>query len=245
MANDLQLPSLSPDIRLFGKVNEAMLTEFFRQQAQAQPDKPIVMELSTSGGDADIGRRIAQEVRMWRAGGRDAFFLGKTYVYSAGITVMSSFPRTHRFLTADCELLVHERKIKKELHLVGALRGCLAMVNDVLAEIEPGQRLEREGFEALVQGTSLSVEDVLAKVCHKDWYLTARQALAIELVEGEAVLVGRDGKLFAGVLRAQRVPQGDVEQALREADCDLADMKCAFLEADGKISILKDSGGGT
>lgn len=62
-----------------------------------------------------------------------------------------------------------------------------------------------------------------------------------QLVEGEPVLVGRDGKLFAGVLRAHRVPQGDVEEALREADCDLADMKCAFLEADGKISILKDS----
>ena len=184
MEHSLQLPSLSPDIRLFGKVDEAMLREFFRQQAAAQPDKPIVMELSTSGGDADIGRRIAQEVKMWQARGGDVFFLGKTYVYSAGITVMSSFPRTHRFLSADCELLVHERKIKKELHLEGALRGCLAMVNDVLAEIESGQRLEREGFEALVQGTSLRVEDVLAKVCHKDWYLTAGQALTIGLIGG-------------------------------------------------------------
>jgi ATP-dependent protease ClpP protease subunit len=184
MGNDLRLPSLSPGIRLYGKVNEAMLTEFFRQQAAAQPDKPIVMELSTSGGDADIGRRIAQEVKMLRAGSHEVFFLGKTFVYSAGITVMSSFPRTHRFLTADCELLVHERKMQKDLHLEGALRGCLSVVNDVLAEIESGQRLEREGFEALVHGSSLSVEDVLAKVCHKDWYLTARQALEIGLIGG-------------------------------------------------------------
>ncbi len=184
MENNIQLPSLSPDIRLFGQVNEAMLSEFFRQQADVQSKQPIVMELSTSGGDADIGRRIAQEVRMWRACGQEIFFLGKTFVYSAGITVMSSFPRTHRFLTADCELLVHERKMKKELHLEGALRGCLSAVNDVLAEIESGQRLERDGFQELVQGTSLSLEDVLAKVCNKDWYLTAKQALETRIVGG-------------------------------------------------------------
>jgi ATP-dependent protease ClpP protease subunit len=184
MTNDIQLPSLAPDIRLFGKVDEAMLSEFFRQQAAVQPNKSIVIELSTSGGDADIGRRIAQEVKMWRAGGLEVFFLGKTYVYSAGITVMSSFPRTHRFLTADCELLIHERKMKKELHLEGALRGSLSAVNDVLAEIESGQRLERDGFQELVQDTMLNVDNVLAKVYNKDWYLTAKEALEVGLIGG-------------------------------------------------------------
>ena len=33
------------------------------------------------------------------------------------------------------------------------------------------------------------------------------------------------------------------ERALREADCDLKDMKYAFLEADGGISVLKESSG--
>ena len=58
--------------------------------------------------------------------------------------------------------------MKKELHLESALRGCLSAVNDVLAEIESGQRLERDGFQELVQGTSLSLDDVFAKVCNKD-----------------------------------------------------------------------------
>lgn len=98
------------------------------------------------------------------------------------ITVMSSFPRTHCFLTADCELLIHERKMKKHLHLEGALRVGLAAVHDVLAQIESGQRLEREGFQELVQGTSLSVEDVLDKVYNKDCYLTAKQALEAGLI---------------------------------------------------------------
>ena len=36
-----------------------------------------------------------------------------------------------------------------------------------------------------------------------------------------------------------------MERALRENDCDLKDMKFAFLEADGGISILKESKGDT
>jgi ATP-dependent protease ClpP protease subunit len=184
MTSAIQLPSLSPDIRLFGKVDEPMLSEFFRQQAEVSSGKPLVIELSTSGGNADIGRRIAQEVRLWQNSGIEVFFLGKTYVFSAGITIMSAFPLSHRFLTADCELLIHERKMKKDLHLEGALRGCLSAVNDVLAEIESGQRLEREGFAQLVAGTRLSAKDIEDKVYNKDWYMSAKEALDIGLVAG-------------------------------------------------------------
>ena len=180
-----QLPSLSPDIRLFGEVSESMLTEFFRQQAQAHPSDAIVLELSTSGGDADVGRRIAEEIRLWREQqNQELFFLGKTYVYSAGITIMSAFPQSHRFLTQDCELLIHERKLKKDIHLDGALRGCMSAVNDVLAQIESGQRLEKQGFEQLVKGSSLSVQTLVDKVYTKDWYLTAHEALQLGLVRG-------------------------------------------------------------
>lgn len=180
-----RLPSLKADIRLFGPVNQHMLGEFFRQQSEVPPNKPIVFELSTSGGDADIGRRIGEELRLWQENeDREVYFFGKTYVYSAGITIMSSVRRDHRFLTKDCELLVHERKLKKDLHLEGALRGCRAAVHDVLAEIDSGQRLEREGFAQLVRGTSLTVDDVERRVLDKDWYLTAAEALEIGIVAG-------------------------------------------------------------
>lgn len=72
---------------------------------------------------------------------------------------------------------------------------------------------------------------------------TARSAKLQNLVEGSPVLIGRDGELFKAVLKKNHVPLVDVERSLREADCDLADMKFAFLEADGGISILKDSKG--
>jgi uncharacterized membrane protein YcaP (DUF421 family) len=73
--------------------------------------------------------------------------------------------------------------------------------------------------------------------------VTARSTRLQALAEGEPVLIGRDGRIHARTLRQHHVPMLDVERALREADCDLKDMKCAFLEADGGISVLKKSSG--
>lgn len=179
------LPSLSPTIRLFGPVNENMLSEFFRQQSEAKSKDPAIFELSTSGGEAEAGRRIAQELRLWQEGGTPVYFLGKSYVFSAGITIMAAVPPDRRFLTRDCELLIHERKMTRQLALDGSLRSCQAKINDVLAEIESGQRLEREGFAQLVQGcSSLTVEEVERKVLERDWYLNAQEAARIGLVAG-------------------------------------------------------------
>lgn len=185
MRDSPRIPRLAPDLRLYGAVSATMLTEFFRQQVEAPQDGPLVLELSSNGGDADLGRRIAQELRLWQEKeGREVWFLGKTYVFSAGVTIMSAIPRQRRFLTEDCEVLIHERKMKKDIHLDGALRGCRTAIQDVLAEIESGQRLERDGFAQLVKGTELTVEEIEKRVMNKDWYLSATQALEIGLVGG-------------------------------------------------------------
>lgn len=178
------LPTLKPAIRLFGQVGENMLSEFFRQQSETGDARKVVLELSTPGGDADIGRRIADELRLWQASGTTIYFLGKTYIYSAGVTVMSAIPPPRRFLTCGTEILIHERKMKKDIHLEGALRSCRTLVNDALAEIESGQRLEREGFSRLVEGTTLTVDDIEKRVLDKDWYLTAAEAVDLGLVAG-------------------------------------------------------------
>jgi ATP-dependent protease ClpP protease subunit len=185
MNKDIRLPKLKPDLRLFGAVDESMLSEFFRQQEEAPAEGPIVLELSSNGGDADLGRRIAQELRLWQDDdGREVWFLGKTYVFSAGVTIMAAIPRERRFLTRDCEVLIHERKMQRDIHLDGALRGCRTAVQDVLAEIESGQRLEREGFARLVDGTQLTVDEIEKRVMERDWYLPAPEALRIGLVAG-------------------------------------------------------------
>lgn len=93
------------------------------------------------------------------------------------------------------------------------------------------------GDESLVGGLIVVVTLVILNVAIA--FVTARSRKAAEIVEGSAVLLGRDGQLFKEVLRRNHIADSDVEQALREADCPLKQMKYAFLEADGKITILQ------
>jgi uncharacterized membrane protein YcaP (DUF421 family) len=71
--------------------------------------------------------------------------------------------------------------------------------------------------------------------------VTARSHRAQAFVEGRPILIGSNGELFLDIIKKNHVPIEDVERALREADCDLKDMRFCFLEADGQISILKNS----
>ncbi len=68
--------------------------------------------------------------------------------------------------------------------------------------------------------------------------ITSRSPRADAFVQGQPVLIGRDGVLFREVLRRERVGVSDVERALRAAQCEMQDMAMAVLEADGDISIL-------
>lgn len=70
-------------------------------------------------------------------------------------------------------------------------------------------------------------------------WLTSHSARVEELVEGREVLLGRDGVLYPDVMRRERVSEADVHKVLRENDCLLKEMRCAFLEADGSISVIK------
>lgn len=76
-------------------------------------------------------------------------------------------------------------------------------------------------------------------------WLISRSRKFVELVNGTPVLPGRDGQIFEDVVKKRRVASRDVEQALRQADCPLQGMKCAFLEADGKITSLQKYAAGS
>lgn len=177
------LPSLRPDIRLLGSVDEAMLQNFLDRCDRLEGDGPLVLELSTTGGEADTARRLAQEIQLLSQQ-RELFFLGKTYVYSAGITVMSAVPPSHRYLSRDTVLLVHERRMERTVQLSGALRSAIAVARDLLAELEMGERLERQGFERLVKGSELTADALLGRVMQQDWYMTAEEALSLKVVAG-------------------------------------------------------------
>jgi ATP-dependent protease ClpP protease subunit len=181
----VRLPSAEPQIRLLGGVDEAMVLRFLDAAAQLSGEGPVVVELTTTGGEADSARRLAQAVRELSRR-REVFVLGKSYVYSAGVTVLAAVPRTHRWLTRDTMLLIHERRFDRTVQLTGALRSAMAIVQDLVAEIEAGQKLERRGFEQLVEGSQLSVDELERRVLEKDWYLTAQEALERGLVAGLA-----------------------------------------------------------
>ena len=78
-----------PTIRLSGSVGHPMVASFLDQLLPVlEVEGSILVELFTDGGDAEIGRRLAEEVRLLRhQHGRDIWFLGKTIVASAGVVI--------------------------------------------------------------------------------------------------------------------------------------------------------------
>jgi len=62
--------------------------------------------------------------------------------------------------------------------------------------------------------------------------------------EGLGPIPAHAGEPYLAAMKRNHVPRTYVKRALRQADCDLKDVKFAFLETDGVISILKESVGG-
>ncbi len=162
-----------------------MLGRFFDQLAKAlERDGPIVLELTTQGGEADIGRRMALQIRLSREHlKREMIFFGTTTVYSAGVVVMAAFPNTHRYLAHDTALLIHGRRIEKEESQGGPLTAVLQMTKAKIAELEKGIELERAGFAELIAGSDVSEEEI-RRCAETNWYLTAEEALRRKLVAG-------------------------------------------------------------
>lgn len=87
---------------------------------------------------------------------------------------------------------------------------------------------------ALISAATLMVLNVIIAMA------TARSEKIAKFVDGEAVLLGRDGQVFKDAMRREHVAKGDVDQALREANCTLDKMKCLFLEANGQITVMRN-----
>lgn len=174
-----------PQIRLIGEVNEAMVERFIDGVAAVPDDAPaITVELTTAGGDAEMGRRLALEVRLARRRRKPRLvFLGKTEVFSAGVTMMAAFPREDRYLTKDCVLLIHCRQLEKTVEVSGPLGASLHQLAALVEQAKLGIRLEREGFEELIEGSDVTLDELQKKTLD-NWYVTAEEALERRLVAG-------------------------------------------------------------
>lgn len=176
---------LNPAISLFGSVNDQMFERFQFQLSQAlETDaQEIAMELSTTGGDAETARRIALEINLFeKYRERKLLFFGKSFVYSAGVTIMSAFDRENRYLSKDCLLLIHARRLDKTVHYFGPLSSNVQIAEEMLGELKSGIELERQGFRALAEGSKISPEEV-EKRAVRNWYACAEEALDCGLIK--------------------------------------------------------------
>ncbi len=176
---------LLPQIRICGTIDIPAFDSFRAQLDDAlERDGPIVLELTTFGGDADIARRMATDIGIARRQlRRDLLFLGKTFVYSSGITILAAFPRQKRYLTADAVLLVHDRKLETSFQLSGPLRASRQKLLDVLTEVEAGLKVQDEAYAALCRDSGVGLEQLREKAAN-NWYIDAQEALSRRLVEG-------------------------------------------------------------
>ena len=176
-----------PGILLSGTVDYDMYRDFRTKLETALAAAPesgrIHVELSTLGGDPEVARMMGEDVRFHSdlIPDRRFVFLGKAAIYSAGTTFMSFFATENRYLTRGTRLMVHERKLSKRLRIEGPLTTCIATVKATLHEIESSIAIQNEGFENLIHGSRVTMDEVLAKA-PSNWYIEANEAVALGLV---------------------------------------------------------------
>jgi ATP-dependent protease ClpP protease subunit len=174
----------NPAILLSGAVDYEMYGKFRNQLGRAPAEGLVVVELGTLGGDPEVARMMGEDVRFHSdiAPARRIVFLGKAAIYSAGATFMSFFARHNRYLTRGTRLMIHERKLTKDLHIEGPLTTCVATLEATLNEIRESIAIQNEGFESLIRGSSVTMEDVLQRA-PSNWYIEAQDAQRLGLIE--------------------------------------------------------------
>ena len=76
-------------------------------------------------------------------------------------------------------------------------------------------------------------------------FVTARSQRVERLLEGEPVVLARNGHVYRDVLRRELVSRDDLAKSMREAGCsDISHVHLALLETNGHITILVREGEG-
>jgi ATP-dependent protease ClpP protease subunit len=172
-----------PAIILSGTVDYAMYNRFRECLRSSEDQQLVVIALSTLGGDPEVARIMGEDVRFHSDldPDRHFVFLGKAAIYSAGTTFMSFFARDNRYLSRGTRLMIHERKLNKQLNIDGPLTSCVATVQATLNEINASIAIQNEGFENLVRESSVTMDELLKRAPH-NWYIEAQEAKTLGLV---------------------------------------------------------------
>ena len=169
-----------PQITLSGPVDQYMYANFRNQLAMLRGPGPLVVGVSTFGGDPEVARLITDELRLLQESGEhDAYFLGKVSVYSAGTIIMASFPVERRFLTRGSRLMIHERTIG--MSFSGTLRSVAGTLRSTLAEIDYYIKVDEAVYNDIIAGTQVTLEELLRKG-EENWYIDAEEAVRLGIV---------------------------------------------------------------
>jgi hypothetical protein len=90
---------------------------------------------------------------------------------------MVAFPGERRWVTSDPAALIHGRRMMKDLDLEGRLDICRRVLEEMIADIDHGLRLEEQGFAELIGCTNVDAEEIASRA-YGGWYLTADEALS-------------------------------------------------------------------
>ena len=71
----------------------------------------------------------------------------------------------------------------RNVHLERPLGSCRRVLEEIIADIDNGLRVEDDGFVELIVGSTISLDDIRRK-SNGGWYLSAAQALELDLVAG-------------------------------------------------------------
>ena len=88
-------------------------------------------------------------------------------------------------------------------------------------------------------GGGLIVAAVLVALNMLMAFLSSHNKKMAEVLDGSAVLLGRNGTLFEDVIKKCRLSDEEIQESMRESDCKLHEMEYMFLEADGRITLQK------
>jgi len=93
------------------------------------------------------------------------------------------------------------------------------------------------GDESIIGGIIVVVTMLLLNMVIA--FIASRSQQLEDLIEGEEVLLGRNGRIFDDVLKANRIGRNDIDRALHASGTRLEEMEYLILEADGSINVLK------
>jgi hypothetical protein len=85
---------------------------------------------------------------------------------------MAGFPRDRRWFTRDTTLLIHGRRMLCNVHPEGPLGSYRRVLEEIIADIDNGLRVEDDGFAELIVGSTISLDDIRRKA-YGGWYLSA------------------------------------------------------------------------